>query len=290
METIVLNDTFRDYTGLCKVTHDLCERKKYHRVCRVAQLNFMKTNASVTLFMLLILFSAAYAVGDQYGTTPKGAIFNDGSPNETRSNGAITNDTCSNVTRLNGTVYYINKSDAQVVQPVNGTRFNLTLPVKSEITLFDSWGNEVPIELDEQFRRGVYRYKITSNTSIEGYLNYTLPVQDQRFSTVPISGMPAKVVIPPGYTTGDHLLGKPRPKPDEVTKDDGRTVLIWQDPKRMIDVGYYKESAPRAFRLFLLMLAFLAAVLTLGHVASMKRLRSMKEDVDKDFNGHNRDQ
>jgi len=255
----------------------------------------MKTNASVTLFMLLILFSAAYAVGDLYGTIPNGTIFNDSSPDETRSNGAITNDTrsndtCSNDTCLNCTVYYINKSEAQVVQPVNGTRFNLTLPVKSEIALFDSWGKEVPIEVDEQFRRGVYRYKIMSNTSVEGYLNYTLPIQDQRFSTVPISGMPAKVVIPLGYTTGDHLLGKPRPKPDEVTKDGGRTVLIWQEPKRMIDVGYYKESAPRAFRLFLLMLAFLAAVLTLGHVASMKRLRSMKEDVDRDFNDHNRDQ
>ena len=218
----------------------------------------------------------------------------DTASDEGRSNETITNDTRFNDTGFDGTVYYVNKSEAQVIQPVNGTSFNLTLPVESEIALFDSCGKEVSIEVDEHFWRGVHRYEIKANASVEGHLNYTIPVQDQRFSALPVSGMPAKVVLPQGYSTGDRLLGKPRPEPDEVTKEGNRTALIWQEPERIIDVGYYKEGAPRAFRLFLLLLSFLAAVLTLGHVASMKRLQSMKEEVDRGFNDqdhdHDRDQ
>jgi len=213
----------------------------------------MKRNVLVALFALFALFapfSGAYSLEDD---------------------------------ESNNTVYYLSNSEAKVVQPVNGCSFNLTLPAKSEIFLFDSEGGEVPIEVDDIFWRGSYRYKITSNRSVEGHLNYTLPLQDQRFSIIPISEGSIKIVLPRGYSTSDHLLGRPRPSPDEIGVEEGRTTLIWQDPgERVIEVNYYKENAPRAFRLFLLLLVFLAGLLALEHILSMKRLRAMTDEADRD--------
>ncbi len=55
----------------------------------------------------------------------------------------------------------------------------------------------------------------------------------------------------------------------------------------MIDVSFYRDDAPRSFRLFLLLLAFLAGVLALEHLTSIKRLRSAREesDIDRDEEG-----
>jgi hypothetical protein len=189
---------------------------------------------------------------------------------------------------FNGTTYRLTSSEAEVTVPVNGTSFNLTLSFKSEVRLFDSNG-EVPVETEVTFWRGSYNYRIISEEHVEGHLNYTRPITDQRFVALADENVPVRVILPPGYATGDPLLGKARPKPDEVETLENRTALIWASPDKrtMIDVSFYRDDAPRSFRLFLLLLAFLAGVLVLEHLTSIKRLRSAREesDIDRDEEG-----
>ncbi|MHC1631451.1 MAG: DUF5803 family protein [Methanotrichaceae archaeon] len=185
--------------------------------------------------------------------------------------------------QFNGTVYYLSKSEAEVLQSANGTNFNITLPVKSEIRLFDSHGKEVPINSTVNFWRGSYKYKIVSEKAINGHLNYTQPIHDQRFAALVRSKGSVRVVLPPGYTTGGYLLGRPRPSPNEIREEDGRMVLTWERPKsKMIEVSYYKKEAPRAFLLFLLLLVFLGGILSLEYLMSMRRLKLIRERADQE--------
>jgi len=185
---------------------------------------------------------------------------------------------------FNGTTYILAKMEAEVIVPANGTSFNLSLPYKSEIRLFDSNGSEVPVETEVQFWRGSHQYQVVSEEVVTGHLNYTTPITDQRFVALAEEGEAIRVVLPPGYSTGDPVLGRARPNPDEIEVRDNRTVLIWTDldKRTLIDVSFYKEDAPRAFRLFLLLLAFLAAVLAIEHHSSIRRLRSFREEAEED--------
>lgn len=82
---------------------------------------------------------------------------------------------------FNGTTYILAKMEAEVIVPANGTSFNLSLPYKSEIRLFDSNGSEVPVETEVQFWRGSHQYQVVSEEVVTGHLNYTTPITDQRF-------------------------------------------------------------------------------------------------------------
>lgn len=185
---------------------------------------------------------------------------------------------------FNGTTYILAKSEAEVIVPANGSSFNLTLPFKSEIGLFDSQGVEVPVETKVHFWRGSYQYQVVSEEYVDGHLNYTHPIADQRFVSSAEEGVAVRVILPAGYTTDDPLLGKARPKPDEVKTVENRTALIWTNPTKrtMIDVSFYRDDAPRAFRLFLLLLVFLAGVIALEHLTSIRRLKSVKKEADAD--------
>jgi hypothetical protein len=190
---------------------------------------------------------------------------------------------------FNGTSYYLARSEAEVTVPINGSSFNLTLPFKSEVRLFDSNGSDVPVETEVHFWRGSYNYHAVSHEDVVGHLNYTRPITDQRFVASADENVPVRVILPAGYATGDPLLGRARPKPDEIETVGNRTALIWTNPAKrtMIDVVFYRDDAPRSFRLFLLLLAFLAGVLALEHLTSIRRLRSVREeaDIDRDEKG-----
>jgi len=181
-----------------------------------------------------------------------------------------------------GTTYLLERSEAEAIVPANGTSFDLTLPYKVEILLFDSQGSTVPVETEVQFWRGSYRYQVATHRPVRGHMSYTIPISEQRFIAPVEEGESVRVVLPEGYATGDRILGRARPDPDAVGTLDGRTALIWTDLQKRayIDVSFYREGAPRAFRLFLILLAFIAGVLVLEHNMSIKRLRSFREDVE----------
>ncbi|UEC43220.1 MAG: conserved exported protein of unknown function [Methanothrix sp.] len=183
-----------------------------------------------------------------------------------------------------GTTYILSRSEAEVIITANGTSFDLTIPYKTDLLLFDSLGNEVPVETAVEFWRGSYTYHISSHRPVRGYINYNRPILEQRLVAPVEVGESVRVVLPEGYATGDMILGRARPGPDEVGTLGGRTALFWAGPEKRtyIDVSFYKEGAPRAFRLFLLLLAFIAGVLVLEHNMSIKRLRSFREDAEID--------
>lgn len=185
--------------------------------------------------------------------------------------------------QFNGTTYRLSRAEAEIILPVEGSNFNVTLPVKSEIRLFDSKGEEVPINSTVDFWRGTYKYKIVVNESVEGHLNYSMPIHDQRFFAPVNSIESVRVFLPQGYTTGNHLLGRPRPTPDEILEEGERLILVWDNPKtKAIDVGYYKNEAPRTFLFIFMLLAFLGGIVVLEYVLSIKKLRSIRESVDRD--------
>ncbi|MGB3944857.1 MAG: DUF5803 family protein [Methanothrix sp.] len=183
-----------------------------------------------------------------------------------------------------GTTYILSRSEAEVIIPANGTSFDLTIPYKTDLLFFDPLGNEVPIETMVEFRRGSYTYHISSHRPVRGYIKYNRPILEQRLVAPVEVGESVRVVLPEGYATGDMILGRARPGPDEVRTLEGKTALFWTGPEKRtyIDVSFYQEGAPRAFRLFLLLLAFIAGVLVLEHNMSIKRLRSFREDAEID--------
>jgi len=181
---------------------------------------------------------------------------------------------------FNGTTYILTESEAEVVQAVKGSSFNLTLHTKSNITLISDSGVQVPFNSTVNFWRGSYKYRIITEEPVGGHLNYTQPLFDQRLVVSMMPNESFRVVLPSGYSTGGSHLGRARPTPDEIYQKDGKMVLTWQGaPKhRVVNVNYYKEKAPREFQFFLLLLLFVGGLVALEYLINMKRLRSVQEE------------
>ncbi|TRZ68152.1 MAG: hypothetical protein D4Q77_01770 [Methanothrix sp.] len=181
---------------------------------------------------------------------------------------------------FNGTTYILTGSEAEVVQAVKGCSFNLTLHTKSNITLISDSGDQVPFNSTVNFWRGSYKYRIITEEPVGGHLNYTQPLFDQRLVVSMMPNESFRVVLPSGYSTGDSLLGRAWPTPDERYQTDGRMILTWRGAtkRRVVNVNYYKEKAPREFQFFLLFLLFVGGLVALEYLIHMKRLRSVQEE------------
>ncbi len=184
---------------------------------------------------------------------------------------------------FNGTTFRLGASQVEVIQPVNASRLNLTLSEKaSNITLLEG-GKSVPINSSYTFWRGDHIYSIAFGKHVSGVLIYTMPHQGQQFVLPMRDSGPVRVVLPPGYTTGDHVLGIARPDPDEVTTDEGGTVLTWQNTSlyQIIEVSYYPERAPEALKRVFAVLIVAAVALLIEYYASIRKLRAVREDTER---------
>lgn len=184
---------------------------------------------------------------------------------------------------FNGTTFRLGASQVEVIQPVDASRLNLTLSEKaSNITLLGG-GMSVPINSSYTFWRGDHIYSIAFGKHVSGVLIYTMPHQGQQFVLPMRDSGPVRVVLPPGYTTGDRILGIARPDPDEVTRGEGGTALIWQNTSlyQIIEVSYYPERAPEALKRVFAVLIVAAVVLLIEYYASIRKLRAIREDVER---------
>jgi hypothetical protein len=184
---------------------------------------------------------------------------------------------------FNGTTFRLGASQVEVIQPVNASRLNLTLSEKaSNITLLES-GKSVPINSSYTFWRGDHIYRIAFGKHVSGTLIYTMPHQGQQFVLPMRDSGPVRVVLPPGYTTGDRILGIARPDPDEVMTGESGTALTWQNTSlyQIIEVSYYPEKAPEALKRVFAVLIAAAIVLLIEYYASIRKLRAIREDVER---------
>lgn len=184
---------------------------------------------------------------------------------------------------FNGTTFRLGISQVEVIQPVNASRLNLTLSEKaSNITLLEG-GKSVPVNSSYSFWRGDHIYSIDFGKHVSGALIYTMPHQGQQFVLPMRDSGPVRVILPPGYTTGDHILGIARPDPDEVMTDEGATSLTWQNTSlyQIIEVSYYPERAPEALKRVFAILVAAAVVLLIEYYASIRKLRAVREDIER---------
>ena len=184
---------------------------------------------------------------------------------------------------FNGTTYRLSLSDIEVAQPINGSDFNLTLHEKAEnISILSFDGKKTKVNSSYSFWGGDHNYRIHVAHSVTGNLIYTIPHQGQQFILPLHENGSMRLILPPGYTTGDRILGIARPDPDQVKTDNNGTVLTWINPQaRAIEVGYYKMNAPQALKRIFALLAVIAALLLAEYSFSIRRLRALRKEAEK---------
>lgn len=185
---------------------------------------------------------------------------------------------------FNGTEYRLGLSQMEVTVPVNASRLNLTLhETASNMTLLDEGGKVVSIKSSYSFWRGDHKYDIAFEKHVFGKLVYTMPHQGQQFILPLRNEGPVRVILPPGYATGNHILGIARPNPDETSVGEGGMVLTWQNASRyqIIEVSYYQEKAPEALMKVFAVLVMAAVILLIEYYASIRKLRAIREDVER---------
>ncbi len=188
----------------------------------------------------------------------------------------------SQAEEFNGTTYRLSPAQMQVTQPVNASSFNLTLHEKAgDLVFIGSDGLEVGVNSSYSYWGGEHKYEIDFGRNVTGDLVYTMPYQGQQFILPLKESGPVRVILPPGYTTGDRILGIARPQPDQITADKNGTVLTWNNPGQIIEVGYYREKAPDTLKKIFALLAAMAAILLLEYYASMRRLRAIGREAEK---------
>lgn len=185
---------------------------------------------------------------------------------------------------FNGTTYNLSLSDMEVTRPINGTSFNITIHEKTDnISLLTPDGKKTLVNSSYSYWRGDNIYRVDFGMRVTGDLVYTVPHLGQQFILPLRDNGSVRVILPPGYTTGDRILGIARPEPDKVTIDKNKTVLTWNNPSgQVIEVGYYKASAPEALKRIFALLAIMAAILLLEYYASIRKLRAISRDAEKE--------
>jgi len=184
---------------------------------------------------------------------------------------------------FNGTTYQLSDNQVDVTRAVHGSALNLSLPSKAaNLALHDHKGNVVGFNSSVQFWMGEYLYALTFEGNVSGNLSYALPHHGQEFLLLTKENGPVRIILPPGYTTGDRILGIARPTPDEVM-EDGSISLTWHNltADQLIDVSYYRIGAPQSLKRILIILAAAAAALTLEYFLSIRRLRAVREEAEK---------
>lgn len=184
---------------------------------------------------------------------------------------------------FNGTTYQLSEDQVAVTRAVQGMALNLSLPAKADdMALRDQKGEEVDFNASYIFWRGDYLYTLTFERNVSGNLSYVLPHHGQEFLLLTKENCPVRIILPPGYTTGDRILGIARPTPDEVIEDSSM-ALTWHNltTDQLIDVSYYRNEAPQSLKRILVILAAAALALALEYYLSIRKLRAVREEAEK---------
>lgn len=188
---------------------------------------------------------------------------------------------------FNGTTYILFDHELQVILPVNGSRVNLTLFDEADnMTVFDENGKNVSFNSSYQFQRGEYIYRLAFERHVRGTLVYIISRQGQQLILPIYDPGPVRIILPPGYSTGERSLGIARPEPDIFQDADSGSILTWNNTTQIpyIEINYYRKSAPQALMIIMVILAAAGLVLLAQYYISIKKLRAARMDMEKDRN------
>jgi hypothetical protein len=164
--------------------------------------------------------------------------------------------------------------------------------------------------LSEDVIRGQKHIYITFSEPITGFVAFTMTTprgQDFLHITTPPSVV--RFVLPEGYTTGNPLIGKTTPGPDDTYYDSsGRKNLVWvnqgtatgsiterlqifsnntisqvNQAPRAISIKYYSESAPLGLMAAGGVLGLAAFLVLSRSRRERKRLARIRESVEERF-------
>ncbi|MFP4655148.1 MAG: DUF5803 family protein [Methanohalobium sp.] len=175
--------------------------------------------------------------------------------------------------------------------------------------------SDINYTLSDSVVGGQEHIYIQFNESITGFVAYTMDIPSkQDFMYNPTSPSIIRFVLPQGYTTGNPLLGRAQPPPDDVYYDEkDKQNLIWYnfegDPPSLIDrvrdftgsdgnsktqysknpvnVKFYQEEAPLMLLIGAMVLSFGALAVVLYYHHSRKKLKEKHEWVE-DFESEKR--
>jgi len=127
---------------------------------------------------------------------------------------------------------------------------------------------------------------------VSGFIAYTLAIPGmQDFAFIKPDSEFIRVVLPPGYVTGNRIFGIARPTPSNTSFDEkGRQNLLWISSKmggreEAIQVKYYADSAPLYFLAAIVFLLFGVILVLFYYSRSKKELESVKGifDLEKEY-------
>ncbi|MDK2891909.1 MAG: hypothetical protein PWQ49_301 [Methanohalophilus sp.] len=105
--------------------------------------------------------------------------------------------------------------------------------------------------IKERVIKGQKRQVIDFNRSITGFVAFKMAVPlGQDFIYMPTHDSVLRIVLPPGYTTGNPFLGKVQPEANFTYYDEsGRQVLVWLELQRksssLLSMDFFNITAKR---------------------------------------------
>jgi hypothetical protein len=127
---------------------------------------------------------------------------------------------------------------------------------------------------------------------ITGFIAYTIAVPaTQSFAFIRPDSEFIRVILPPGYATGNRIFGIARPTPSNVSFDEkGRQNLLWISSKlgerdEAIQVKYYSQSAPLLFLCAIVALLIGVVLVLFFYSRSKRELESVKGifELEKEY-------
>lgn len=183
---------------------------------------------------------------------------------------------------------------------------NATVEKFTDFSLMEE-ASEINYTISEDVIRGQNHVFITFEEPITAFVAYTMstpPGQDFIYITTPPSVV--RFVLPEGYTTGNPLIGKPRPSPDLSYLDaSNRENLVWYNEletnsflsifanysaeelaeiepvPKPITVKFYTKSAPTGLTVAALILGMIALFVFFRYRLQKKTLEMIRADIEK---------
>ena len=150
----------------------------------------------------------------------------------------------------------------------------------------------VNFTLTQEISQNMRVLNLTFEEPITGFVAYSIDVPGtQSFVFLKPDSEFIRVVLPPGYVTGNRIFGIARPTPTNISKDEqGRQNLLWissmmGERDETIQVKYYSESAPLLFLGAIIVLLIAVGLVLYFYSRSRRELDSVKGifELEKEY-------
>jgi Family of unknown function (DUF5803) len=143
--------------------------------------------------------------------------------------------------------------------------------------------SDVNYTLTQEISQNMKVLNLTFEEPVTGFIAYTIEVPGtQNFVFMKPDSVFFRVILPPGYDTGNRIFGIARPAPSNESFDEkGRKNLLWISSKlgerdEAIQVKYYSQSAPLLFLGAIIALLIGVGLVLFYYSRSKKELESVK--------------